>query len=73
MPPNTCCHFCGRSDSLHPIPDTTRKVCSLCWEIIAHITAKFFEVLMDQAIPTSDEIILSFLKKKLEDKIEQAN
>ena len=67
------CHFCGRSDSLNSIPDTTAKVCSKCWELIVHIVGRFLEVLTDQAIPTNDEIILEFLKKKLENKVEQAN
>lgn len=37
------CHFCGRSDSLHAIPDTNAKVCSKCWEIVAHIVTKLLE------------------------------
>lgn len=44
MPPNRYCHFCGRSDSLHPIPETTKYVCSLCWEIIIHIVTRWKEV-----------------------------
>lgn len=43
MPPNTYCHFCGRSDSLNSIPDSRKKVCSICWEIIAYIASKWYE------------------------------
>lgn len=64
------CHFCGRSDSLNSIPDTTKKVCSLCWEILVYIVGQFLVVLTDQAVPTSDAVILEFLKKKLEEKVD---
>jgi len=73
MPNPRFCHFCGRSDSLHPIPEATKYVCSLCWEIIVHIVGQFLVVLTDQAVPTNDAIILEFLKKKLEEKVEQSN
>lgn len=38
----TYCHFCGRNDSLHSIPDSSRKVCSVCWEMIAYIASKWY-------------------------------
>lgn len=43
MPPQFYCHFCGRNDSLHPIPDTRARVCSKCWDIIAYIASKWYE------------------------------
>ena len=73
MPSNKFCHFCGRSDSINAIPETTKYVCSLCWEIIVYIVAQFFVVLTDQAVPTNDAIILEFLKKKLEEKVEHSD
>lgn len=43
MPNPYFCHFCGRSDSLHTLPNTNSQVCSKCWEIIAYIASKWYE------------------------------
>jgi hypothetical protein len=36
------CHFCGKNESLHPIPNERKWVCSMCWEIIAYIASKWY-------------------------------
>lgn len=37
-----CCHFCGRTDSLHEIEEENAWVCSKCWELIAIIASKWY-------------------------------
>lgn len=34
------CHFCGRSDSLNLISEVNARICSKCWEMIAHVCWK---------------------------------
>jgi hypothetical protein len=55
MPNPRFCHFCGRSDSLHPVPDTTKYICSLCWEIIVHVMTKWKEITDQVLLEKSDE------------------
>ena len=37
-----CCHFCGRSDSLHRLEQLNAYLCSKCWEIIALVASKWY-------------------------------
>lgn len=50
------CHFCGRNDSLHSVPNSKRKICSICWDIMVFVTVKYLDTLPREQVANMGDI-----------------
>ena len=70
-----CCHFCGRSNSLHHLEKLDTYLCTKCWEIIALVASKWYAAGAQILAPDYAEAEERFYKGllKVNDNSEESN